>query len=384
MSAPEPVVRTSGGKASGAGLRGQSAGETAIATVGKAGAGLTYRGYSIEALAEKALFEEVAYLLVHGKLPNRAELDAYRTRLATLRGLPAPLRDTLERLPKSAHPMDVLRTGCSMLGALEPEGDFSRARHVADRLLAVFPSILCYWYRFVTDRTRIETETDDDSVGAHFLHLLHGRKPPELHRQAINASLILYAEHEFNASTFACRVCASTLSDFYSAVGAGIGTLRGPLHGGANEAAMELIQQFHTPEEARAALREMLSRKVKIMGFGHAVYRDRDPRNAIIRDWSRRLSEAAGDMRLYDVSAAVESVMWDEKRLFANLDFFSASAYDMLGIPTPLFTPIFVLSRITGWSAHILEQRANNVLIRPTADYIGPGTREWQPIDQRS
>ena len=383
MSIEEQAVKTSGGKATGAGLRGQSAGQTAIATVGKAGVGLTYRGYPIETLAEHALFEEVAYLLIYGKLPNRAELDAYLLRLSRLRGLPQALKETLERIPTDAHPMDVLRTGCSMLGVLEPEGNFSRGRDVADRLLAVFPSMLCYWHRFATDGKRIETETDDDSVGGHFLHLLHGRKPSDLHRQAMNASLILYAEHEFNASTFACRVCASTLSDFYSAVGAGIGTLRGPLHGGANEAAMELIQRFQTPDQARIALREMLARKVKIMGFGHAVYRERDPRNAIIKNWSRRLSEAAGDTLLYEVSAAVEAVMWDEKRLFANLDFFSASAYHTMGIPTRLFTPIFVLSRITGWSAHILEQRANNVLIRPTADYIGPEKREWQPIEAR-
>ena len=384
MSVEETAVKTSGGKATGAGLRGQAVGETAIATVGKAGVGLTYRGYSIEALAEKARFEEVAYLLVYGKLPNRTELDDYLLRLSRLRGLPQALKETLERIPKDAHPMDVLRTGCSMLGALEPEGDFSRGRDVADRLLAVFPAMLCYWHRFATDRKRIETETDEDSVGAHFLHLLQGRRPSELHRRAINASLILYAEHEFNASTFACRVCASTLSDFYSAVGAGIGTLRGPLHGGANEAAMELIQRFSSSDEARTALREMLTRKVKIMGFGHAVYRERDPRNAIIKEWARRLSEAAGDTLLYDVSSAIEGVMWDEKRLFANLDFFSASAYHMLDIPTPLFTPIFVLSRITGWSAHILEQRANNVLIRPAADYTGPEKRDWPPMEMRA
>jgi 2-methylcitrate synthase len=254
---------------------------------------------------------------------------------------------------------------------------------VADRLLAVFPSILCYWHRFAASGARIETETDDASVGGHFLHLLHGHKPSPLHEQAMNASLILYAEHEFNASTFACRVCASTLSDFYSAVTAGIGTLRGPLHGGANEAAMELIQRFRTPEEARAAVLEMLARKEKIMGFGHAVYRERDPRNAIIKAWSKRLSEASCDTLLYEVSAAIEAVMWDQKRLFANLDFFSASAYHSLGIPTPLFTPIFVMSRITGWSAHIMEQRAHNVLIRPSAEYVGPSAREWVPIEAR-
>jgi len=300
---------------------------------GKAGVGLTYRGYPIETLAEHARFEEVAYLLIYGKLPNRAELDAYLLRLSRRRGLPKALQETLERIPNDAHPMDVLRTGCSMLGALEPEADFSRGRDVADRLLAVFPAMLCYWHRFATDGRRIETQTDEDSVGGHFLHLLHGRKPSQLHRQAINASLILYAEHEFNASTFACRVCASTLSDFYAAVCAGIGTLRGPLHGGANEAAMELIQRFRSTDEARTALQALLAQKTKIMGFGHAVYRERDPRNAIIKDWSRRLSEAAGDTLLYEVSVAVEGVMWEEKRLFANLDFFSASAYHVMGIP---------------------------------------------------
>ena len=383
MSVEETAVKTSGGKATGAGLRGQSAGQTAIATVGKAGVGLTYRGYPIETLAENALFEEVAYLLVYGKLPNRAELDAYRKRLSTLRGLPAALRDTLERIPGDVHPMDVMRTGCSMLGTLEPEGDFSRGRQVVDRLLAIFPSILCYWHRFVTDRTRIQTETDDDSVGGHFLHLLHGRKPSDLHVHAMNVSLILYAEHEFNASTFACRVCAATLSDMYSAVCAGIGTLRGPLHGGANEASMALIQRFHTPDEALAGVRQMLARKERIMGFGHPVYRERDPRHPFIKALSKQLSEAAGDTLLYDISVAIEALMWDEKRLFPNVDFLSASAYHAMGIPTPLFTPIFVMSRITGWSAHILEQRANNVLIRPGADYVGPEPREWTPIEAR-
>jgi 2-methylcitrate synthase len=373
----------SGGKATGAGLRGQTAGQTAIATVGKEGVGLTYRGFPIEALAQHARFEEVAYLLLYGKLPAQTELDAYIGKLSRLRGLPAALKDVIERIPKDAHPMDVMRIGCAMLGALEPERDFARQWDVADRLLAVFPSILCYWHRFAASGERIETETDDVSVGGHFLHLLHGHRPSPLDEQAMNASLILYAEHEFNASTFACRVCASTLSDFYSAVTAGIGTLRGPLHGGANEAAMELIQRFRTPEEARAAVLEMLERKEKIMGFGHAVYRERDPRNAIIKAWSKRLSEASGDTLLYEVSVAIEAVMWDQKRLFANLDFFSASAYHSLGIPTPLFTPIFVMSRITGWSAHIMEQRAHNVLIRPSAEYTGPALRGWVPIEAR-
>ena len=254
---------------------------------------------------------------------------------------------------------------------------------MADRLLAVFPSILCYWYRFSQDGTRIKTETDDPSIAGHFLRMLHGETPPDLHEQAMNCSLILYAEHEFNASTFACRVCASTLSDLYSAVTGGIGTLRGPLHGGANEAAMALIEQFANPGEAREAVLEMLSRKVKIMGFGHAVYREKDPRNAIIKSWSKRLSLADGDTKLYDISAEIERVMWEEKKIFANLDFFSASAYHVMGIPTGLFTPIFVISRITGWAAHIMEQRADNVLIRPGADYVGPEARDWVPVEAR-
>ncbi len=383
MSPGEASVRTAGGKATGAGLRGQTVGETAISTVGKTGRGLTYRGYDIETLAEKARFEEVAWLLLRGELPTAAELSAYEERLKRLRGLPVALREVLERIPADAHPMDVMRTGCSMLGTLEPEGDFSRQRDVADRLLAAFPSMLGYWYRFQHDGVRIEVETGDGSIAGHLLRLLHGREPDPLHVEAMNASLILYAEHEFNASTFACRVCASTLSDFYSAVTAGIGTLRGPLHGGANEAAMALIERFETPEQARAGVLEMLARKERIMGFGHAVYRERDPRNATIKSWARKLSEAAGNMRLFAVSEAIESVMWEQKRLFPNLDFYSATAYHMMGIPTPLFTPLFVVSRITGWSAHIFEQRAHNVLIRPSADYVGPDRREWTPVQAR-
>ena len=377
-------VKTSGGKATGAGLRGQSAGQTAIATVGKEGHGLAYRGYEIQDLAEHACFEEVAYLLLYGKLPNASELEAYKAKLARLRGLPQALTEVLERIPAAVHPMDVMRSGCSVLGTLEPERDFSQQRDIADRLLAVFPSIMCYWHRFVTDGARIEVETDDESIAGHLLHMLQGKKPSDLHERAMNASLILYAEHEFNASTFACRVCAATLSDFYSAVTAGIGTLRGPLHGGANEAAMALIQQFESAEQARKSVLDMLARKEKIMGFGHAVYRTSDPRNATIKAWSKKLGEAAGDTRLYKVSEAIETLMWDEKKLFANLDFYSASAYHMIGIPTPLFTPIFVVSRITGWAAHIMEQRANNVLIRPSADYTGPEHAEWTPIEARA
>jgi 2-methylcitrate synthase len=377
-------AKTTGGKATGAGLRGQSAGKTAIATVGKEGHGLTYRGYSIASLAECAEFEEVAYLLMYGELPSRRELTDYRTRLQSLRGLPTALKEVLERIPKTTHPMDVLRTGCAMLGTLEPELDFSTQQDAADRLLAVFPSMLCYWYRYSHDNVRIETETDDPSIAGHLLHTLHADRPSDLHERAMNSSLILYAEHEFNASTFACRVCASTLSDFHSAVTGGIGTLRGPLHGGANEAAMGLIEQFATPTEAREAVLDMLSRRVRIMGFGHAVYREKDPRNAIIKSWSKKLSEAAGNTKLYDISAEIEHVMKEEKNLFANLDFFSASVYNAMRIPTELFTPIFVISRITGWAAHIMEQRADNVLIRPGAEYIGPEERDWIPLDERT
>jgi 2-methylcitrate synthase len=366
-----------------AGLRGQSAGLTAICTCGKEGVGLNYRGYTIEDLAHNAAFEEVAYLLLYERLPTQGELDAYRRRLQGLRGLPDGLRQVLERIPADAHPMDVLRTGCSMLGTLEPEKDFAQQGDIADRLLAAFPSMLLYWRRFAGDGTRIEVETEDESIAGHLLHLLHGAPPDELHRRAMDVSLILYAEHEFNASTFACRVCAATLSDFYSAITAGIGTLRGPLHGGANEAAMALIERFAKPDEARAGVHGMLERKEKIMGFGHAVYRTSDPRSPIIKEWARKLSEAAGDKTLYPVSEAVEAVMWEEKKLFPNLDFYSASAYHFLGIPTPLFTPIFVCSRVSGWAAHVMEQRADNRLIRPNADYIGPETRAFVPIEQR-
>ncbi len=370
-------------KKSGAGLRGQSVGQTAIATVGKEGKGLTYRGYRIEDLAGNARFEEVAYLLLYGTLPTQAELTAYVARFKANRSLPQPLKDVLERIPAGANPMDVLRTGTSMLGTLEPETDFSRQNEIADRLLAIMPSMLVYWYRYTNDGVRINTETDDDSVGGHFLHMLHGQQPNEIQQQCMNTSLVLYAEHEFNASTFACRVCTGTLSDIYSAITAGIGTLRGPLHGGANEAAMALVERFKTPEEARTAVLEMLAQKVKIMGFGHAVYRESDPRNVIIKEWSRKLSEGSPNAHLYAISETIEKVLWDEKKLFPNLDFYSATAYHFMGIPTPLFTPIFVMSRVTGWAAHIMEQRANNVLIRPNADYVGAEPQAWVPIEAR-
>ena len=367
-----------------AGLRGVSAGETSIATVGKEGFGLRYRGYDIVELAERSTFEEVAYLLLRGELPTGVELAAYRQRLQSLRELPQTLLDVLERIPAGAHPMDVLRTGCSMLGTLEPERDFARQLDVADRLIAAFPTMLLYWHKYATQQRRIATATPEPSTAGHFLHLLHGAKANDLHERAMDASLILYAEHEFNASTFTARVCAATLSDFHSAVTAAIGTLRGPLHGGANEAAMELIEQFDSPQAATRAVKAMLDRKEKIMGFGHAVYRTSDPRSAVIKAWAKKLGADAGDRVLYPVSEAIEALLWEQKKLFPNLDFYSAPAYHFMGIPTPLFTPIFVCSRVAGWAAHVIEQRANNRLIRPTADYVGPESRPYLPIDERA
>ncbi|MBU2875263.1 bifunctional 2-methylcitrate synthase/citrate synthase [Marinobacter salexigens] len=371
-------------KLGGAGLRGQVAGETALCTVGKTGTGLTYRGYDVSDLADNAQFEEVAYLLLRGKLPNQQELDAYKAKLQGLRGLPDALKTVLEQIPKDAHPMDVMRTGCSMLGNLETELDFSEQDDKIDRLLAAFPGIITYWYRFVHDGVRIDTEGSCDSIGGHFLELLHGKKPSELHERVMNVSLILYAEHEFNASTFTARVCASTLSDIHSCVTGAIGTLRGPLHGGANEAAMELIQKFQSAEEAEEGLMGMLARKEKIMGFGHAIYSESDPRNVIIKKWSEKLANEVGDTVLYPVSVRCEEVMWREKKLFCNADFFHASTYHFMGIPTELFTPIFVMSRVSGWTAHVKEQRANNRIIRPSADYTGPDHAEWLPIDKRA
>ena len=370
-------------KVGGAGLRGQVAGETALCTVGETGTGLTYRGYDITDLANNAQFEEVAHLLLYGKLPNRTELDAYKKRLSGFRSLPGALKEVLERIPADAHPMDVMRTGCSMLGNLETEQSFDEQDQHIDRMLAALPAIICYWYRYSHDGVRIETDTDDDTIGAHFLHLLHGSKPSELHAAVMNVSLILYAEHEFNASTFTARVCASTLSDIHSCVTGAIGSLRGPLHGGANEAAMEMIEKFKDPEDAEAGLMGMLERTDKIMGFGHAVYRESDPRNAIIKKWSKKLADDYGDSKLYDISERCEEVMWREKKLFPNADFFHASAYFFMKIPTKLFTPIFVMSRVSGWTAHVKEQRANNRIIRPSADYTGPKHQDWLPIDER-
>ncbi len=367
----------------GAGLRGQIAGTTALSTVGGDGAGLAYRGHGIDVLAEKASFEEVAHLLLRGRLPTRRELDDYVRRIASLRALPAELKEVLERIPASAHPMDVMRTGCSMLGNLEPETDFSRQDDAIDRMLAVFPSIICYWHVWSRTGKRIETRLDDPSIGSHFLHMLHGEPPGELFSRVMNASLILYAEHEFNASTFTARVCASTLSDIHSCVTGAIGSLRGPLHGGANEAAMEMLEQWSSPDQAEREILGMLERGEKVMGFGHAVYRESDPRNAIIKAWSEKLAADAGDTALYPMSVRCEEVMWREKRLFCNADFFHASAYRFMGIPTGLFTPIFVMSRVAGWAAHVKEQRADNRIIRPSAEYTGPASAEWVDIDER-
>lgn len=368
----------------GAGLRGQSAGSTALCTVGKTGTGLTYRGYDITDLANNAQFEEVAHLLLRGHLPTQAELDEYKTRLISLRGLPAELKQALELIPASAHPMDVMRTGCSVLGNLEQEMSFEQQVDATERMLALFPAIICYWYRFSHDGVRIDTEDQSETcIGGYFLKMLTDKAPTDMHKQVMHCSLILYAEHEFNASTFAARVCASTLSDLHSCITAAIGTLRGPLHGGANEAAMEMIENWQTPEEAEVNIMQMLANKDKIMGFGHAIYRESDPRNALIKRWSEELSKAVGDTHLYAVSERVESVMKREKGLFCNADFFHASAYHFMDIPTKLFTPIFVMSRLTGWAAHVYEQRANNRIIRPSADYTGPDHQDWVPIENR-
>lgn len=365
------------------GLAGVTAGQTAVATVGKEGRGLNYRGYSIFDLAENAVFEEVAYLLLVGHLPNRQELDEFTAELVAGRNLPDALKETLQKIPASAHPMDVLRTGCSMLGVLEPEKSIADQHAVARRMLACFPSILTYWHRYSTEKVEIDFQSDQKSLAGFFLEKLLGDQPSELHRRAMDVSLILYAEHEFNASTFTARVCAATLSDLHSAITGAIGTLRGPLHGGANEAAMELIEKFDNPESAESGLMQMLADKDLIMGFGHRVYSISDPRNEVIKEWAKRLGEETGDNVLYPVSERIESVMWREKKLFPNLDFYSASAYHFMGIPTPLFTPIFVLSRVTGWCAHVFEQRANNKLIRPDAEYVGPDDQVFVPIENR-
>jgi 2-methylcitrate synthase len=370
-------------KLSGAGLRGQSAGQTALCTVGKSGSGLTYCGYDVADLAENTTFEEVAYLLFNGELPNQVELSSYKDTLASMRDLPQALKEVLKQIPKEAHPMDVMRTGCSFLGNVEPEIDFAEQNKASNRLLAAFPAIMCYWYKFSHEGIEIDCMTDESSLAGHFLRLLNDESPSTQHERVMDVSLILYAEHEFNASTFTARVCASTLSDMFSCITGAIGTLRGPLHGGANEAAMDMIEKFKSPADAKEQMAGMLERKEKIMGFGHAIYRTSDPRNVIIKAWSEKLAAENGNTSLYDISVACEEYMWDTKKLFCNADFFHASTYNYMGIPTKLFTPIFVCSRLTGWAAHVMEQRSNNRIIRPSADYIGSEPRKVSPISAR-